>query len=188
MTHWVETCSDTERYKLVFYFIGISTNILSRICGHYIRRVGLTTGFIGSHTVTHNYSVYALQLTTVHYNTCRVLTLYLHSLPVFQYRRIRSPATLQLFSEDCCSARILTRNSNSLLSCQLTNSADSAISFIAGERTPKKTPLRFPYCWMTSLPERTTKKTLVRSIVALLSNGYKQRFHCWLLTYSVHVI
>jgi hypothetical protein len=31
---------------------------------------------------------------------------------------------------------------------------------------------------MTSLPERTTKKTLVASIVALLSNGYKQRFHC----------
>jgi hypothetical protein len=28
---------------------------------------------------------------------------------------------------------------------------------------------------------------LVASIVALLSNGYKQRFHWWLLTYSVHV-
>jgi hypothetical protein len=72
-----------------------------------IRRVGVTTGFIGSHTVTHNYSVYTL---TAHYNTCRVFTLYLHWLPVFQYCRISSPATLQLFSEDCCSARILTRN------------------------------------------------------------------------------
>jgi hypothetical protein len=40
---------------------------------------------------------------------------------------------------------------------------------------------------MMSLPEQTTKKTLVTSIVALLSNGYKQRFHRWLLTYSVHV-
>jgi hypothetical protein len=30
--------------------------------------------------------------------------------------------------------------------------------------------------------ERTTKKTLVASIVALLSNGYKQCFHCLLLT------
>jgi hypothetical protein len=40
---------------------------------------------------------------------------------------------------------------------------------------------------MTSLPERTAKKTLVASIVALLSNGYKQRFHCWLLTYSLLV-
>jgi hypothetical protein len=127
--------------------------LLSRVwCGDYIRRVGLTTGFIGSHTITHNYSVYALQLTTVHYQTCRVFTLYLRSLPVSQYRRISSPATLQLFSEDCCSARTLTRNSrncprhlvNSLLRCQLTNSADSAISYIAGERTPKKTPIRFP--------------------------------------------
>jgi hypothetical protein len=38
--------------------------------------------------------------------------------------------------------------------------------YTAGERTTKKTPLRFPYCWTTSLPERTTKKTLVASIVA----------------------
>jgi hypothetical protein len=63
------------------------------------------------HTQLHTITVYTLlQLTTVHYNTCRVFTLYLQWLPVFQYRRIRSPATLQLFSEDCCSARILTRN------------------------------------------------------------------------------
>jgi hypothetical protein len=34
--------------------------VLSRICGDYIRRVGLTTGYIGSHAVTHNYSVYTL--------------------------------------------------------------------------------------------------------------------------------
>jgi hypothetical protein len=69
--------------------------IVARMCGDYIRRgIGLTTGFIWSHTVTHNYSVYALQLTTVHCHTCRVFTLYLHSFPVFQYRRIRSPATL----------------------------------------------------------------------------------------------
>jgi hypothetical protein len=78
---------------------------------------------------------------------------------------------LQLFSEDCCLAWILTRNCltwdytrnsrncNSLLSCQLTNSADCAISYIAGEWIPKKTPLRFPYCWMSSLSERTPKKT-----------------------------
>jgi hypothetical protein len=74
----------------------------------YKTGIGLTTGFIGSHTVTHNYSVYVLQLITVHYNTCWVFTLCLHWLAVFQYRRIRSPASLQLFSEDCCSARILT--------------------------------------------------------------------------------
>jgi hypothetical protein len=47
------------------------------------RGIGLTTGFIGSHTVT--ITVYTLlQLTTVHYNTCRVFTLYLHPLPLFQ--------------------------------------------------------------------------------------------------------
>jgi hypothetical protein len=41
----------------------------------YMTGIGLTTGFIGSHTVTYNYSVYTLQLTTVHYNTCRVSSL-----------------------------------------------------------------------------------------------------------------
>jgi hypothetical protein len=37
----------------------------------YKTGIGLTTGFFGSHTVTHNYSVYTLQL-AVHYSTCRV--------------------------------------------------------------------------------------------------------------------
>jgi hypothetical protein len=32
----------------------------------YNTAIGLTTGFIGSHTVTHNYSVYAL---TAHYSS-----------------------------------------------------------------------------------------------------------------------
>jgi hypothetical protein len=68
--------------------------IVARMRGLYKTGIGLTTGFIGSNTVTHNYSVYSLQLNIVHYNTCRVFTLYLHWLPVFQYRRIRSPATL----------------------------------------------------------------------------------------------
>jgi hypothetical protein len=40
---------------------------------------------------------------------------------------------------------------------------------------------------MTSLPERTAKKTLVAPIVALHGNGCKQASYCWLLTYSVHV-
>jgi hypothetical protein len=35
-------------------------NILSRVSDCYRRGIGLTTGFIGSHTVTHNYSVYTL--------------------------------------------------------------------------------------------------------------------------------
>jgi hypothetical protein len=69
-------------------------NTLSRVCGDsYNAGIGLTTGFIGSHTVTHNYSVYNLQL-AVHYDTCRVFLLCLHWLPVFQHRKICSPATL----------------------------------------------------------------------------------------------
>jgi hypothetical protein len=40
---------------------------------------------------------------------------------------------------------------------------------------------------MTSLPERTAKKTLVASIVALHGNGCKQASYCWLFNYSVHV-
>jgi hypothetical protein len=39
-------------------------------CRAYVWRlyktgIGLTTGFIGSHTVTHNYSVYTSQITIV---------------------------------------------------------------------------------------------------------------------------
>jgi hypothetical protein len=35
--------------------------VLSRVCGDYNRRgIGLKTGFIGSQSVTHNYSVYTL--------------------------------------------------------------------------------------------------------------------------------
>jgi hypothetical protein len=36
-------------------------DIVARMCGDYYKTgIGLTTGFIGSHTVTHNYSVYTL--------------------------------------------------------------------------------------------------------------------------------
>jgi hypothetical protein len=35
--------------------------IVASICGDYYKTgIGLTTGFIESHTVTHNYSVYTL--------------------------------------------------------------------------------------------------------------------------------
>jgi hypothetical protein len=44
-------------------------------------------------------------------------------------------------------------------------------------RTPPKIPL----------PERTAKKTLVASIVALHGNGCNQASYCWLLTYSMLV-
>jgi hypothetical protein len=54
------------------------------MCGDYYKTgIGLTIGFIGPHTVT--ITVYTLH---------------------------NSLLQLQLFSEDCCSARILTRNWN----------------------------------------------------------------------------
>jgi hypothetical protein len=104
-----------------------------------------------NHTQLHTITVYTIYNSLQFNITLAESSQCLHLLPVFQYRRIRSPATLQLFSEDCWSARILTRISTeictrnySLLSCQLTNSAskqasaDSAISYIAGERTRRK--------------------------------------------------
>jgi hypothetical protein len=47
---------------------GMEDNIKINIVAHIVWRlyktgIGLTTGFIGSHTVTHNYSVYTSQLT-----------------------------------------------------------------------------------------------------------------------------
>jgi hypothetical protein len=45
----------------------IGNNIVARTAWRvYNTGIGLTTGFIGSHTVTHNYSVYAL---TAHYSS-----------------------------------------------------------------------------------------------------------------------
>jgi hypothetical protein len=45
-------------YIIIMLVEGI---ILSRVCGDYYKTgFGLTTGFIGSHTVKHNYSVYTL--------------------------------------------------------------------------------------------------------------------------------
>jgi hypothetical protein len=99
----------------------------------YKTGIGLTTGFIGSHTIT----VYTLH---------------------------NSLMQLQLFSEDCCSARILTRTGTVTRNWLVTN---STLNYIARERTPKK--------------------TLVASIVALHGNGCRKASHCWLLTYSVHV-
>jgi hypothetical protein len=37
---------------------------------YYKTGIGLTTGFIGSQTVTHNYSVYAPQLATIESFSC----------------------------------------------------------------------------------------------------------------------
>jgi hypothetical protein len=40
--------------------IPLLTPVIARIWRLYKTGIGLTTGFIGSHTVTHNYSVYTL--------------------------------------------------------------------------------------------------------------------------------
>jgi hypothetical protein len=53
-----------SHWLLIIFIIEIY--IVARIVWQlYKTGIGLTTGFIGSHTVTHNYSVYASQLTTI---------------------------------------------------------------------------------------------------------------------------
>jgi hypothetical protein len=54
--------------------------------------------------------------------------------------------------------------------------AVDARAIYPGNGPQRKHRLRFLYCCMTSLPERTPKKTNAPSIVALLSNGCKQAF------------
>jgi hypothetical protein len=57
-----------------FVTMKMDEDTVARMWRLYNAGIGLTTGFIGSHTVTHNYSVYTLQL-AVHYSTCRVFLL-----------------------------------------------------------------------------------------------------------------
>jgi hypothetical protein len=47
---------------LVIKYLYVLSRVKRRL---YKTGIGLTTGLIGSHTVTHNYSVYASQLTTI---------------------------------------------------------------------------------------------------------------------------
>jgi hypothetical protein len=96
------------------------------------------------HTQLHSiYSAYTLQL-TVHYNTCRVFSLCLHWLPVFQHRRIRSPSQLTCRTAD---SRL---TEHSLLNWSL---AGRRSSYIARERTTKKTlPQNRPQRKQQSVP------------------------------------
>jgi hypothetical protein len=58
--HTGEFCAEPRRLEHKSAVIK-SSLLLSRVCGDYYKTgIGLTTGFIGSHTVTHNYSVYTL--------------------------------------------------------------------------------------------------------------------------------
>jgi hypothetical protein len=112
--------------------------------------------------ITHSYTQLQCIHFTTHYCSCNSSGIPCHRL-------------LTLSNQTAALTLNYTRNWN----CPRQSPWQLIVLVIAGERTTKKTPLRFPYCWMTSLPERTTKKTPVASIVALLSNGYKQRFYCW---------
>jgi hypothetical protein len=81
-------------------------NILLRVCGDYYKTgIGLTTGFIRSHTQLHTITVYTL------HNSQQL--------------------SLLSSTEDLGSNSATTAATNSY----------------ALERTPKKTLLRFPYCW-----------------------------------------
>jgi hypothetical protein len=51
-------------------FMKFNVDIVARMWRLYKTGIGLTTGFIGSHTVTHNYSVYTL---TAHYSSLQHL-------------------------------------------------------------------------------------------------------------------
>jgi hypothetical protein len=58
---WLQSPDDLQTAKYLFQF---HVDTVARMRRLYKTGIGLTTGFIGSHTVTHNYSVYTLQLTT----------------------------------------------------------------------------------------------------------------------------
>jgi hypothetical protein len=110
----------------------------------------------------------------------------LHTITV--YKLHNSLLQLQLFLEDCCSARILTRNWNwnPLLSCQLTNSHLTSQSqsqnrpvYSRGTDHKENTSCRIS----PLLPrEQTIKRTTVPSTVAFrLGSDHIEnagRFHC----------
>jgi hypothetical protein len=110
----------------------------------YKTGIGFTTGFIRSHTVTHNYSVYTLQLTTVDHNT-RLATA---PQPVFH-------CTVFFW-------RSLHSSANWLLSVLVTAlTAGWRPSYIAREHTTKKTPP--PHCCLGTDPVENAAFPLLRS-------------------------
>jgi hypothetical protein len=56
-----------ENYHFESHFVNTNNLLYCRAYrgDYYKTGIGLTTGFIGSPTITHNYSVYASQLTTI---------------------------------------------------------------------------------------------------------------------------
>jgi hypothetical protein len=62
LIHYFVNVKHVDLYETIRFTI----SILARMRRLYETGIGLTTGFIGSHTVTHNYSVYTL---TAHYSS-----------------------------------------------------------------------------------------------------------------------
>jgi hypothetical protein len=89
--------------------------IVARMWRLYKTGIGLTTGFIRSHTVTHNYSVTL-------YNSQLTIVLAGSSSSVFigcLSSNTVGSVHLQLFSEDCCFT-VVSRLGNSTPNSQLT--------------------------------------------------------------------
>jgi hypothetical protein len=61
-------CENNQSHNIEYIYIYIY--IVARMWRQYNAGIGLTTGFIGSHAITHNYSVYTL---TAHYSSLQHL-------------------------------------------------------------------------------------------------------------------
>jgi hypothetical protein len=149
----------------------------------YKTDIGLTTGFIGSHTVTHNYSVYT--------PTASQFTIVLAESP-YNYNWLS-----QLSHNSCwVSSGPRTSCRPNWLSLRLTRNWSCLCngwrpSYIARKQTTKKTlprnrPQREHGCPIVALGQ-TTNKTLVASIVACLSVAIATVVNTCHIAYSIHV-
>jgi hypothetical protein len=101
--NWQEKCR-----KLFKSDVGFSKCIVARMWRLYIWRVLEWQLYLLDRTQLHTITVYTL-FTTVHYNTCRVSSLCLRWLPVFQYlTQLAVQDWLTDWLTDWRSARILT--------------------------------------------------------------------------------
>jgi hypothetical protein len=147
----------------------------------YKTGIGLTTGFIGSHTVTHNYSVYTL---TAPYGSLQHLPS-LHTVP--------SLVACLPISQDpfACNSSLKTaaRPEYSLVTAPVLVTA--RVTYIARERTPKKTPPPIPlllYDVITGRDHKENASTVAwLSIVARLSVAIATVVNTCHIAYSMHV-
>jgi hypothetical protein len=59
--------------------------------------------------------------------------------------------------------------------------------YIAREQTTKKTPSPIPLLWCDVITGTDPKENKFLPLLRCLVTVANKRFHCWLLTYSVHV-